>query len=166
MKEGMRCHPGVSFPLERVVPAGGVDLCGVHLAPGTIVGINPAVIHQEKSIFGEDAAHFRPERWTECDSEHAKYMDRYNLTVSMAFLIVCALFVNRLWEQFGYGSRTCIGKNISIMEMGKLIPQLMRHFDFEWASSKPEWRVETYWFARQHDMICRLKSRSKGSNVS
>ena len=87
----MRCHPGVSFPLERVVPDGGIDLCGVHLEPGTIVGINPAVIHQEKSIFGEDAALFRPERWTECDSERAKFMDRYNLTVSMAFLIVSAL---------------------------------------------------------------------------
>lgn len=29
------------------------------------------------------------------------------------------------------GSRTCIGKNISLLEMTKLIPQLVRNFDFE-----------------------------------
>ena len=86
MKEAMRCHPGVSFPLERIVPDGGVDLCGAHLQPGTIVGINAAVLHREKSIFGEDAAQFRPERWTECNDEHGKFMDRYIMTVSLAAL--------------------------------------------------------------------------------
>ncbi|KAJ5719166.1 cytochrome P450 [Penicillium malachiteum] len=62
MKEAMRCHPGVSYPLERVVPEGGTTLCGVYLEAGTIVGMNPAVIHHDKSIFGDDAAKFRPER--------------------------------------------------------------------------------------------------------
>ena len=81
MKEAMRCHPGVSFPLERLVPEGGTDVCGVHLEAGTIVGINPAVIHQDKTIYGDDAACFRPERWTESDSEQVKTMDRYNMTV-------------------------------------------------------------------------------------
>lgn len=30
------------------------------------------------------------------------------------------------------------------MEMGKLVPQTLRHFDIEWASDTPEWRVETF----------------------
>ncbi|KAJ5897370.1 cytochrome P450 [Penicillium tannophilum] len=125
MKEAMRCHPGVSFPLERIIPEGGAVLCGVHLKAGTIVGINPAVIHHDKSVFGEDAAVFRPERWLESSEEEVKRMDRHLMT-------------------FGYGSRTCIGKNISIMEMGKLVPQLIRHFEIEWASEDPEWKVETF----------------------
>ncbi|KAF4334064.1 cytochrome p450 oxidoreductase [Fusarium beomiforme] len=126
MKEAMRCCPGVSFPLERIVPAGGAQLCGVHLQEGTIVGINPAVIHRDKSIFGRDADKFNPERWLGPDTENIKKMDRHLMT-------------------FGYGSRTCIGKNISIMEMGKLVPAMLRNFDIEWASKSPEWVVKTYW---------------------
>lgn len=83
MKEGMRCHPGVSFPLERVVPEGGTVLCGAHLEAGTIVGINPAVMHHDRMIFGDDAAAFRPERWTESEEEHIKLMDRHLMTVRM-----------------------------------------------------------------------------------
>lgn len=81
MKEAMRCHPGVSFPLERIIPEGGAVLCGVHLEAGTIVGINPAVIHHDKSIFGKDAAVFRPERWLESSEEEVKRMDRHLMTV-------------------------------------------------------------------------------------
>ncbi|RAH55932.1 cytochrome P450 [Aspergillus piperis CBS 112811] len=142
MKEAMRCHPGVSFPLERVVvPEGGADLCGVHLAAGTVVGINPAVLHHDTSIFGDDADEFRPERWIESTEKQVKIMDRHLLT-------------------FGYGSRTCIGKNISMMEMGKLVPQLLRHFEIEWASDENEWRVKTFFFAKQHGLVCRLTLRN------
>lgn len=81
MKEAMRCHPGVSFPLERVVPEDGTNVCGVHLEPGTIVGINPAVIHRDVGIFGEDAADFNPERWLGSDQEYIKRMDRHLMTV-------------------------------------------------------------------------------------
>ena len=81
MKEAMRCHPGVSYPLERVVPAGGAEFCGVHIKEGTVVGINPAVIHRDRTIFGDDADEFRPERWLGPDEERIKYMDRHILTV-------------------------------------------------------------------------------------
>ncbi|KAI5456875.1 putative P450 monooxygenase [Mariannaea sp. PMI_226] len=142
MKEAMRCCPGVSFPLERIVPKGGAQLCGVHLSEGTIVGINPAVIHRDESIFGPDAESFNPERWLGSDAENIKKMDRHLMT-------------------FGYGSRTCIGKNISIMEMGKLVPAILRNFDLEWANEDPEWKVKTYWFARQEGLVCRLKWRKR-----
>jgi hypothetical protein len=85
MKEAMRLHPGVSYPLERLVPEGGVNLCGPNLGEGTNVGINPVVLHQNKEIYGEDAAHFRRERWLEADPDQLKLMDRILLTVSLAF---------------------------------------------------------------------------------
>ncbi len=47
------------------------------------------------------------------------------------------------------------------MEMGKLVPQVLRTFDLEWASKDPTWRVYTFWFARQEGMIYRLKLREK-----
>jgi cytochrome P450 len=81
MKEAMRCCPGVSFPLERIVPAGGAQLCGVHIQEGTVVGVNPAVIHRDRSIFGPDADAFNPERWLGSDTENIKKMDRHLMTV-------------------------------------------------------------------------------------
>ena len=82
MKEAMRCHPGVSYPLERLVPEGGTELCGVKLRAGTVVGINPVVVHHNTEVYGSDAAIFRPERWLEADPERVKFMDRTLLTVS------------------------------------------------------------------------------------
>ena len=56
--------------------------------------------------------------------------------------------------------RTCVGKNISLMEMGKLVPQVLRQFDLEWASNKAEWDVRTFWFAKQNGLLVRFKARS------
>ncbi|KAJ0349362.1 hypothetical protein COL154_013597 [Colletotrichum chrysophilum] len=80
----MRMHPGVSYPLERIVPEGGVELCGVHLPAGTVVGMNAAVVHRNYEIFGQDADEFRPERWL-CSEEQAKNMDRHLLTRALSF---------------------------------------------------------------------------------
>ena len=86
MKEAMRLHPGVSYPLERLVPEGGVNLCGQKLREGTNVGINPVVVHQNKAIFGDDAAKFGPERWLEAGPEQLKIMERTLLNVSLQSL--------------------------------------------------------------------------------
>lgn len=82
IKEAMRMHPGVSLPLERIVPLGGTKLCGTYLPAGTVVGVNAAVIHRDRTIFGEDADDFRPERWLKDGQESARRMERYLLTVS------------------------------------------------------------------------------------
>ncbi|KAI8649573.1 hypothetical protein NCS55_01457400 [Fusarium keratoplasticum] len=142
IKEALRMHPAVSYPLERVVPPDGVRLCGEYLSGGTIVGVNAAVIHRDRDIFGQDADTFRPERWLHSSEERIKLMDRHNLA-------------------FGAGARTCIGKNISIMEMSKFVPQVLRQFDLEWASSEPGWRVKTYWFAKQTGLLVRFHRRDK-----
>ena len=75
-------HPGVAFPLERYVPPEGAAICDVELLGGTNVSVNPAVIHMNKNVFGEDAGQFRPERWIEASSEQLKLMDRSFLSVS------------------------------------------------------------------------------------
>lgn len=82
MKEAMRLHPGVGFPLERFVPPEGAEICGRRLAGGTNVSISAPVIHHLTDIYGEDADSFRPERWLEASPEALKAMDRYFLAVS------------------------------------------------------------------------------------
>ncbi|KAK7900757.1 Cytochrome p-450 [Exophiala xenobiotica] len=143
MKEALRMHPGVGFPLERYVPREGATICDIRIPPGTIVSVSANVIHMDKEVFGEDADRFRPERWIDASPEQLKLMDR-------SFLA------------FGHGTRTCIGKNISILEMGKFIPQIFRHFDLEWASTESEWKTEAAWFWKQWGMIVRFRWRGKG----
>lgn len=88
--EGMRLHPSVGLTMPRLVPAGGTTISGIYVPQGYRVGVNPAVVHYDKSVFGPDASIFNPDRWIEGDSTS---MDRAMI-------------------QFGAGPRTCIGKNV------------------------------------------------------
>ncbi|KIX10083.1 uncharacterized protein Z518_01164 [Rhinocladiella mackenziei CBS 650.93] len=110
IKEALRMHPAVGLLLERHVPKGGVTLGDHFLPEGTIVGVNPWVAARNRQVYGEDADNFRPERWLEASPEQLAAMDRASLT-------------------FGHGARSCIGKNISMLEITKLVPQLLRHYE-------------------------------------
>ncbi|KEF62553.1 uncharacterized protein A1O9_00526 [Exophiala aquamarina CBS 119918] len=142
MKEALRIHPGICFPLERYVPEGGATVCGVHLPAGTNISMSAPTIHFDKDIYGADADRFRPERWIESPPDQIREMDRCFLA-------------------FGQGARTCIGKNISILEMGKFLPQILRQFDIEWASDEPEWKTDAAWLWLQWGLIVRFKVRGK-----
>lgn len=86
MREALRLRPVVGQLLERVVPAGGANICGVSLPEGTVVGVNPWVVARDKSTYGDDVESFRPERWLEADPEALKLMERNNLGVSSSLL--------------------------------------------------------------------------------
>lgn len=118
MYEALRLHPAVGMSLPRVVPEGGIEIDGHYLPKGTIVGANPWVVHRDQSIFGEDVEAFRPERWQEGDRSD---MDRF-------------------FFAFGSGARMCLGRNISWMEMSKLIPTLFQKFDLELADQEATWK--------------------------
>ncbi|KAL1857884.1 hypothetical protein Plec18170_003108 [Paecilomyces lecythidis] len=77
IKEALRLHPAVGLLLERIVPEGGLKLPdGPYLPPGTIVGVNPWIIHRS-DIFGKDLDAFIPERWLQGEKEsNAEYAAR------------------------------------------------------------------------------------------
>ncbi|KAI1611809.1 cytochrome P450 oxidoreductase [Exophiala viscosa] len=139
LKEAMRLHPSTGFTLGRVVPAGGVVLLNHFIPENTVVGINSWVAHRNASVFGEDVESFRPERWLESE-EATKRMDRYFL-------------------EFGTGSRTCLGKNISLMEMSKLVPEIFRIFDFDLVDRKKPWHTVNWWLVKQTGLLCRVRVR-------
>lgn len=58
------------------------------------------------------------------------------------------------------GSRTCIGKNISLLEITKLLPRLVRDFDFELVDPENPWRIEGYWFVRPKDFKIAIRRRA------
>lgn len=108
IKEAFRLHPAAGLPLERIVPKGGADIAGHFVPGGTIVGCSAWLIHMDRDIFGEDADVYRPERWL-ADEEAMKTeagRDAEDRRIRE---------MNGTMFQFGMGSRTCIGKNISLL---------------------------------------------------
>jgi cytochrome P450 len=94
-------------------------------------------------VFGADAALFRPERWLVDNPGQISRMDRYYIP-------------------FGVGSRTCIGRNISMLEISKLVPELIRNFDFTLALRPGEkLELENMWFVKQKNFFCRVKERGE-----
>ncbi|KAL1876477.1 hypothetical protein Daus18300_002721 [Diaporthe australafricana] len=140
IKEGMRLHPAAGLPLQRVVPKGGVELAGQFFPEGTHVGINSWVAHHNSEVFGDRVDDFRPERWLTGGEESTRNMERYFLT-------------------FGHGARTCLGKNISMMEMCKLIPQLVRKFDFKLVDPSAQLKTFNVWFVKQADLMVTVSER-------
>lgn len=111
VKEALRCHPAAGLMLERVTPPHGVTVCGQSIPGGTIIGCNAWVIHRDEKTFGDRPAEFRPDRWLmERTKEQLRHMESSILT-------------------FGAGSRTCIGRNISLLEIYKFVPALLMAFE-------------------------------------
>lgn len=137
--EALRIHPGAQLSLPRTVPRGGIELCGQFIPEGYTVGINAAVMHFDQRVFGQDADEFNPDRWM--DTVRANYMDKYMMA-------------------FGGGTRTCIGKNIALLELHKLSPQLIWNYRFEFYDpGQTQWHTRNTFFARQEGIIVRVKSR-------
>ncbi|PVH73220.1 cytochrome P450 oxidoreductase [Cadophora sp. DSE1049] len=141
IKEALRMHPATGLPLGRVVPPGGKLIAGHAFPEGTIVGINSWVAHANPKVFGEDATVFRPERWLESKEKSVK-LDKY-------------------FFSFGMGSRTCVGKNISLLEMSKLVPQLIRNFDISLEEPDQTWSTTNRWFVKQEQYFCRVQPRAR-----
>ncbi|KAG9776743.1 benzoate 4-monooxygenase cytochrome-like protein P450, partial [Aureobasidium melanogenum] len=142
LKESMRIHPSVGLLMERHVPAEGVEIQGHYIPGGTIVGINPWVTNRDPSIF-QDPDTFNPQRWLDASEEKLKQMD------------------NILELNFGGGSRKCIGRNISMIEMQKVLPQLFREFEVELTQPDKEWHICNHWFVQQEGVVCNLTRREK-----
>ncbi|KAI1374267.1 cytochrome P450 [Hypoxylon crocopeplum] len=139
-KEAGRIHPPFGLHLERVVPPGGLSVCGKTLPAGTIVGMNAWVVHRDPDVFGPDADAWRPERWIEGDEARIKKMDASLLT-------------------FGAGHRTCLGKHISYLEIFKLVPTLLQAYDIELVDGGRAFTVENRWFVPQSGFHVQLRKR-------
>ncbi|KAF2809394.1 cytochrome P450 oxidoreductase [Mytilinidion resinicola] len=129
IKEALSVHPATGLPLGGVVLSGGAEILGVFFPAGTVIGINTW-----------DAALYRPERWLINDKQQLSRIDGYYLP-------------------FGHGSRTCIGKNISLLEMSKLVPVLVYRFDFDLVRPEEELECQNVWFVKQKNINCRVSLR-------
>lgn len=155
IKEAMRLHPSVGLLLERHVPKGGATICDTHIPGGTIVGINAWVLHHDETIFPQPEE-FIPERWLEGWSPYGQKTKGEKVADDKDRLAE----MEKSFFPFGAGSRTCIGRNISMIEMRKIIPQLLREFEVSIPGDK-EWVCRNVWFVQQQMPPCVLKRRNK-----
>ncbi|KKA30627.1 hypothetical protein TD95_000859 [Thielaviopsis punctulata] len=149
--ETFRMHPAAGLPLERIVPAPGLTIAGRYVPGGTIVGVSAWVLHRNKSVFGEDADTFRPERWLAADAPGVDVEAEKARIRRMQGMLL----------HFGAGSRTCIGKNISLLEINKLIPALLRNFEISLANPKKEWKLVNAWFVKPSNFDIVLTPKEK-----
>lgn len=145
IKEGLRMNPALSLPLERVVPQEGLHLShddgtSTFLPSGTIVGINPWVLHRSPGIFGLDAEQWNPDRWLTEHEQKTKSMEHALLA-------------------FGAGKRSCLGKNIAMLELHKVVPALFLKFEIELDDPNREWEVRNAWALNQTGLLVRLRVR-------
>ncbi|KAF9890054.1 hypothetical protein FE257_006734 [Aspergillus nanangensis] len=133
IKEALRFHPAAGLPLERIVPSGGTTVKGTYIPAGTIVGCSAWTLHQSSAIFGESPDQYRPERWIDVSKDKLAEMN------------------NSLFS-FGAGARTCIGRNISMLEMYKLVPAVLKKFELQLVEPAEPLRLHNAWFVKQRGM--------------
>lgn len=143
IKEGLRMNPALSLPLERLVPPEGFTLSDTlrsYLPPGSIIGINPYVFHRDTQVFGQDANVWNPSRWLSEDEKGSRVMEHSLLA-------------------FGTGKRSCLGKNIAMLELHKLVVAVFLKFRLELAEPGKEWVVKNAWVLNQTGLNVKVAVR-------
>ncbi|KAK3688935.1 cytochrome P450 17A1, partial [Podospora appendiculata] len=111
IKESLRVNPPAPQVLPRVVGSKGATISGVFVPGGTDVMCHASVVQRDPELYGPDPEAFRPERWLESERQSATF-DASSMV-------------------FGLGPRVCLGRDIALMEMHKLLPEIVRRFDIE-----------------------------------
>lgn len=125
IKEGLRMFPPVAGFMSKEVPVDGDVWNGVEFPPGTRIGLSMWGVFRQKSLWGDDANEFRPERWLDATPE-----------METVFGLI-----------FGAGKWGCLGRNVAQIELNKVLFEVRpnpnsHHCHYE------IWINETYQFNR------------------
>ena len=139
--EGLRMWPPTTGLGCKQVPRGGDVLCGFAVPEGTQVGHNFSGMMRAKEIWGEDAGVFRPERWLEAREEERKEKEA---VVELAF---------------GSGRYRCLGRRLAGVEVGKVVGELVRRYDFALVDPQTPMKSESGVFWLGSDLWLRVTRR-------
>lgn len=106
VREALRLDPGGVSYLPRWVKPDGWQLPNGQgfIPPGTEIASSPWVIGRNRTLYGDDADAFRPERWLE-DPVKAEEYAKYDFA-------------------WGFGRRRCLGKGLALFAIYKVIFQV------------------------------------------
>ncbi|KAJ9635667.1 hypothetical protein H2204_005627 [Knufia peltigerae] len=108
INEGLRLGNGVSGRLARVNPRNTYSYQSYVLPPGTVISMSIRDNHMSEDIF-PDALTFNPERWL-VKGEEQKRLEKY-------------------FAPFGRGGRSCIGKELALMNLYLTVASFFHNFD-------------------------------------
>lgn len=131
IKEGLRVFPPLQALNSKLAPPGGETVNGIFIPGGIEVAYSSYTTQRRKDVFGDDAQYFRPERWIE-----AAAVDDGGVKLTA--------MENTLDLIFGSGRFSCLGKHIAFIELDKVIPTLLREFD--WGLVDPVRHIESKCF--------------------
>ena len=113
--EAMRLSPPVGGIVPREVLSGGLDIDGLHIPAGTVVGTPHYALHHNPAYFPEPFT-FLPERWIADSSPQIT-------TESIAL-------ANSAFCPFSIGPRGCIGKGIAYVELMTSLARTVWMYEF------------------------------------
>ncbi|KAI0634825.1 cytochrome P450 monooxygenase pc-bph [Trametes polyzona] len=108
VNEGLRLHAPSGIGLPRVVPPGGLEVCGRFFPEGAVLSVPTYTIHRDKAVWGADPDTFRPERWFEQDK----------------------VAMQKAFNPFSFGPRSCVGRNLANLELLVIIASIFRRYHF------------------------------------
>lgn len=96
-------------------------ILGYDIPKGTQIVLSPAALHRLKSVYGDDAEEFKPERWMDpaSFSEEVQQSIKF-VTPDMAWAYV----------PFLMGPRNCIGSKFAIIEVKVLLYYLLINLEY------------------------------------
>jgi cytochrome P450 len=119
INESMRLSPPVATDLVRYTPPGGLRVDDQMIPGNTIVSISAYTAHRDPEIFTDPEA-FWPERWMGEAGDQMSDM--------------VAVYI-----PFSSGSRSCIGRNVTILQQMNFLATLCHRYDF--ALPSRDWEI-------------------------
>ncbi|KAK5657180.1 hypothetical protein OQA88_3238 [Cercophora sp. LCS_1] len=111
LKEALRIWPPIHGIMPRVSKS-DATICGVRIPAGTNVCWSACAVLRSREVFGADGEVFRPERWLKADKEKLSWMET----------VVELAFASGRWG--------CLGRGIAMVEMGKVVFEVLRRREF------------------------------------
>jgi cytochrome P450 len=165
IKEGTRLVPSILWQLPRECPKDGITIAGHFIPPKATLSMSPIAQNRCKEVFGEDANEWRPERFIVGDggmpSEYVRKIEKHLVTVSMpqTKIILSSFRADTDSYQFGYGSRTCVGRNLALVEIHAFVGGFVRNFDCELVNKERPCVPRSFWFSLQEKLRIKLRTR-------
>ncbi|GAA5959277.1 hypothetical protein JCM3765_005130 [Sporobolomyces pararoseus] len=110
INEALRRHSTSGIGLPRIMME-ETEVLGHVFPKGTVLSVPSYSIHWMTEYWGPDAAEYKPERWLESEEKSRQLEKQLNI--------------------FSYGPRSCVGRNVAMIELFCFMATLIYRYDFK-----------------------------------
>jgi cytochrome P450 len=138
IKETLRLNPAAPF-LSRYATQDTVIDGDIFIKKGQIVGMPSYAMARNASIWGPDAAEFKPERWIDTKTGELLSFPAFKFTT------------------FGAGPRTCLGIKLAMLNLRVLTANLLHRYKFELDSENDGTHMNGVVLAMNHELLAKVE---------